>query len=180
MRSDVASCSSEADARGAARPDAVFAVFHAPIAYAEPLGCLVFDLARLDQLVRDQNPDYAEILAPLLELQVADVRGDFLSSVRAIIRSRIGAGALSRDSVCRALGLNSRTLAHRLESYGVSYSSLADEARLEAAQNLLLKEKPIAEIAAMLGFAEPSAFTRAFKAWSGATPARWRADRTPR
>jgi AraC-like DNA-binding protein len=35
----------------------------------------------------------------------------------------------------------------------------------------------IADISAALGFTEPSAFTRAFKAWSGATPARWRTAR---
>jgi len=43
-----------------------------------------------------------------------------------------------------------------------------------------MKDKSIAEVAAALGFAEPSAFTRAFKAWSGATPARWRAERVGR
>ena len=75
------------------------------------------------------------------------------------------------------MGLNARTLAHRLEGFGVSYSGLADEARYEAAQSLLRKAKPIAEIAATLGFAEQSAFTRAFKAWSGTTPARWRTSR---
>jgi len=56
-------------------------------------------------------------------------------------------------------------------------SGLAEEAKFEAAQSLLMKDRKIAEIAAALGFAEPSAFTRAFKAWSGATPARWRAER---
>ena len=151
--------------------------FEAPIDYAEPTGCLVFDAATLDAPVRDRNPDYAEILAPLLEEAAANAPGDFLSAVKLIIRSQIGAGALSRDSVCRALGLNARTLAHRLEAFGVTYSGLADEARYEAAQSLLRKDKPIAEIAAILGFAEQSAFTRAFKAWSGTTPARWRAAR---
>ena len=40
-----------------------------------------------------------------------------------------------------------------------------------------MKERRIADIAALLGFAEQSAFTRAFKAWSGVTPGRWRAER---
>jgi len=73
--------------------------------------------------------------------------------------------------------VKARPFAHRLETNGVTYSGLAEEAKFEAAQSLLRKDKPIAEIAAALGFAEPSAFTRAFKAWSGATPARWRAAR---
>ena len=76
--------------------------------------------------------------------------------------------------------MNARTLSHRLAAHGVTYSGLAGEARYDAAQSLLRREKPIAEIAAALGFAEQSAFTRAFKAWSGTTPARWRAERTMR
>ena len=151
--------------------------FGAPIDYSEPTGCLVFDAATLDAPVRDRNPDYAEILAPFSKRPPPTRRVDFLSAVKLIIRSQIGAGALSRDSVCRTLGLNARTFAHRLEARGVTYSGLADEARCEAAQSLLVKDKPIAEIAEILGFAEQSAFTRAFKAWSGTTPARWRAAR---
>ncbi len=151
--------------------------FEAPIDYSEPTGRLVFDAATLDAPVRDRNPEYAEILAPFLEEAAANAPGDFLSAVKIVIRSQIGLGALSRDSVCRALGISARTFAHRLEAFGVSYSGLADEARYEAAQNLLRKDKPIAEITTTLGFAEPSAFTRAFKAWSGTTPGRWRAER---
>jgi AraC-like DNA-binding protein len=93
------------------------------------------------------------------------------------IGARIGSGALTRDSVCRALGVDARTLAHRLEAFGVTFSGLADEVRFDAAQGLLLKDRRIAEIAADLSFAEPSAFIRAFKSWSRTTPARWRATR---
>jgi AraC-like DNA-binding protein len=151
--------------------------FAAPIDFAEPAGSLVFDAATLDEPVRDRNPEYAEVLAPLLKEAVVNAPGDFLSAVKGVIRSQIGAGALSRDRVCRALGLNARTLAHRLEAFGVTYSGLADEARYGAAQSLLKKDKKIAEIAVALGYAEQSAFTRAFKAWSGTTPARWRSAR---
>jgi AraC-like DNA-binding protein len=151
--------------------------FEAPVEFGTPSTVLVFDSATLDKPVRDRDPDAAEILAPLLREAAAVSHGDFLSSVRSVIRSQIGARALSRDSVCRALGLNARTFAHRLEAFGVTYSGLADEAKCEAAQSLLMKERRIADIAALLGFAEQSAFTRAFKAWSGTTPARWRAER---
>ncbi len=165
-------------ARKPPRDKAPFArFFAAPVDFAEPRSCLVFDAAVLDAPVCDSNPDYANILAPLLDEALANARGDFLSSVKAVIRSQIGAGALSRDRVCRTLGLNGRTLAHRLEPFGVTYSGLADEAKFEAARSLLRKDKTIAEVALALDFAETSAFTRAFKAWSGTTPARWRAER---
>ena len=151
--------------------------FEAPIEFGAPSTVLIFDSVALDNPVRDRDPEAAEILAPLLREAVANAPGDFVASVKSVIRARIRAGALSRDSVCLALGLNPRNFARRLESHGVTYSGLADEAKYEAAQGLLLKGKRIAEVAALVGFAEQSAFTRAFRAWSGTTPARWRAAR---
>jgi AraC-like DNA-binding protein len=158
-----------------------FAQFYkVPIEFGALTAGVIFDTAALDWPVRDRDPDYAKILAPLLVEAVANAEGDFVSAVKSLLRTRIGAGSLTRDSVCRALGLNTRTLAHRLEAFGVTFSGLADEVRFDAAQSLLLKDRRIGEIAAELGFAEPSAFIRAFKSWSGTTPARWRAARNGR
>ncbi len=151
--------------------------FEAPVEYAAPAASMIFDAATLDAAVRDRNPEFAAILAPLLEQATANAPGDFVTAVKSIMRGRIGAGPLTRDSVARALRLNPRSLARRLEAFGVTYSGLAEEIRYEAAQSLLAKETPIAQIVSTLGFAEPSAFTRAFKTWSGTTPARWRARR---
>jgi len=149
--------------------------FRAPIEFGALTAGVIFDAAALDWPVRDRDPDYSKILAPLLKDAVADAEGDFVAAVKSVLRTRIGAGSLTRDSVCRALGLNTRTLAHRLEAFGVTFSGLADEVRFDAAQSLLLKDRRVGEIATELGFADPGAFIRAFKTWSGTTPGRWRA-----
>jgi AraC-like DNA-binding protein len=147
------------------------------VEFGAKAGRLVFDAGVLDQPAHDRDPHVTGVLAPLLHEAAVEAQGDFLSTARAVIRTQLAAGALSRDSVCRALSLSPRTLVHRLEARGLTYSGLADEAKHEAAQRLLLKGQSIAETAARLGFADPSAFTRAFKAWSGTTPARWRSER---
>ena len=151
-------------------------LFGAPVEFGAASASIVFDAALIDAPVQGSNPDYAAILAPLYAEALADATADFVSSARALIRARIGAG-LSRESVARALGVSERTLVHRFEARGLTYSGLADEAKFEAAQSLLRKGETIAETAARLGFADQSAFTRAFKSWSGATPARWRTER---
>jgi len=151
--------------------------FEAPVEYGAKAGCLVFDAAILGQPVHDRDPHAADILAPLLREAAGNAQGDFVSTARALIRTQLAAGMLSRERVCRALSLSVRTFVHRLEARGLTYSGLADEAKYDAAQDLLRKGETIAETAARLGFADPSAFTRAFKGWSGATPARWRAER---
>ena len=152
--------------------------FEAPIEFGAQAGCLVFDAAILDRPVRDRDPHAADILAPLLREAAASAQSDFAWTTRALIRTQLAAGALSREAISRALGLSTRTLVSRLEALGLTYTGLADEAKFEAAQSWLIKGETIAETAARLGFADPSAFTRAFKAWSGATPARWRAERS--
>ncbi len=152
-------------------------LFEAPVTFGAATAVLVFGADELDQPVRGRNPQYAEILAPLHAKALADASCDFVTAVRSAIRTQLAAGGLSRDSVCRALSLSARTLAHRLEARGFSYIRLADEAKYEAAQAYLRRGETIAETAARLGFADQSAFTRAFKGWSGTTPARWRADR---
>jgi AraC-like DNA-binding protein len=151
--------------------------FQAKVEFGGKAGRLVFDAGVLDQPTHDRDPHVTGVLAPLLQEAADEAQGDFLSTARAVIRTQLAAGALSRDSVCRALSLSPRTLVHRLEARGLTYSGLADEAKFEAAQSLLRKGHSIAETAARLGFADPSAFTRAFKAWSGTTPARWRSAR---
>ena len=151
--------------------------FEAPVEFGARAACLVFDATILDQPAHSHDPHAVDILAPLLREAAGNAQGDFVSTARAVIRTQLAAGDLSREKVCRALGLSTRTLVHRLEALGLTYTGLADEAKYEAAQGWLRKGETIAETAARLGFADSSAFTRAFKTWSGATPAKWRAAR---
>jgi AraC-like DNA-binding protein len=151
--------------------------FGAPLFFDQPRTCIEFDADALDLPAKGHNPAYAEILAPLLEQAIRATTPDFLSAVRSIIRTELAAGSLSRDRICKALRLTARTLSNRLEANGVTYSKLADEARFEVARDLLLRGRSIADVATSLGFTEQSAFTRAFKTWAGAPPARWLASR---
>ena len=71
--------------------------------------------------------------------------------------------------------MHSSTLARRLKPYGVGFRELVDECRYEVAREMLANSGlDVSHIAAMLDYADASAFTRAFKRWSGMTPARWR------
>jgi len=76
----------------------------------------------------------------------------------------------------RRLGLSVSTLRRRLDEEGTSYQGLKDECRRTAAiRYLAATELTFADIAALLGFDEPSAFFRAFRRWTGTTPSRYRA-----
>ncbi|MFT3923930.1 MAG: AraC family transcriptional regulator [Myxococcales bacterium] len=77
----------------------------------------------------------------------------------------------------KLLGMSSRRLRRRLVSEGKTLSGLLEEARLERARYLLLEtDVTIKSIADRLGYSEPSAFHRAFKRWTGQTPAAYKRD----
>lgn len=77
--------------------------------------------------------------------------------------------------VARELLLSPRTLHRRLADEGSSFQAIKDGLRRDMAINLLDKTpQPLARIAADLGFADPSAFYRAFVGWTGMAPAHYR------
>lgn len=78
-------------------------------------------------------------------------------------------------AVASALHLSPRTLHRRLEDEGSSFQAIKDALRRDLAINRLAKtQQPLARIATDLGFADPSAFYRAFVSWTGMAPAHYR------
>ncbi len=68
--------------------------------------------------------------------------------------------------------MSNRTLRRRLREEATSYREVLDEVRTGLACHYLEKEKRgIDEVASLLGFSDPSAFTKAFRRWTGRTPA---------
>ena len=97
--------------------------------------------------------------------------------------ARLAAGApdlsdLVPERVARELGVATRTLQRRLRAEGTNFSAVIDaERRRRALRAVADDAKPLKEIAHEIGFSEPSAFHRAFKRWTGVSPARYREAR---
>jgi AraC-like DNA-binding protein len=71
--------------------------------------------------------------------------------------------------------MHGRTLNRRLKARGTTFQSLVDEVRYEIARQLLEHtHMSMSQIAATFDYTDASAFTRAFRRWSGTTPAAWR------
>ncbi|HET7729956.1 MAG TPA: AraC family transcriptional regulator [Usitatibacter sp.] len=86
--------------------------------------------------------------------------------------------AHSLEDIAARLNMSSRTLHRRLHEEGTSFRAVRDGLRREVALDRLQKTtRSVADIAAELGFSEPSAFFRAFHGWTGQAPSTYRKQR---
>lgn len=96
--------------------------------------------------------------------------------LRRYLRSELSAGRVSLESAARYFGLHSRAFRRQLQSEGSSFRRIRDEVQFDAACQMLRYTRTAAcEVASTLGFADASAFTRAFARQAGVSPSRWRA-----
>lgn len=119
-------------------------------------------------------------LLDILKRHAEDVLGRRLGGdnirhmVRSLIASRLQSGKISIDDTARELGMSSRTLARRLHADGVTYRDLLNDLRRQLALRYLNDGfHSYAQIAYLLGFADVSAFSHAFKRWTGSPPSRY-------
>jgi AraC-like DNA-binding protein len=79
------------------------------------------------------------------------------------------------ETIARRFDMSVRSLRRRLEEEGVSFAGLLDDVRATVAKRMLDEpRRSIYETAYAMGFSDPSAFHRAFKRWTGMTPAQYR------
>ena len=106
-------------------------------------------------------------------------RGGNVSQLRARVENAISSllphGRVVVDDAARSLGMSKRTLARRLSDEGLSFTEVLQQLRRDLAVRYLDDPKlHISKIAWLLGFNEVSAFTHAFKRWTGRTPSQMR------
>lgn len=81
----------------------------------------------------------------------------------------------SGDHVAQQLTMHRRTLNRRLKAQGTTFQEVLDGVRWEISRQLLGNTRvSLQEVAAATGYADTSTFVRAFRRWSGTTPAKWR------
>ncbi|CAH0351438.1 AraC family transcriptional regulator [Aquabacterium sp. CECT 9606] len=93
----------------------------------------------------------------------------------AVLKEMLPSGEPRQEDVTRRLGTTLRTLQRRLADQGTSYRDVLNQTRHQLALDYLTSARySVGEISFLLGFSEVSAFTRAFKRWTGSSPSTWR------
>ena len=153
--------------------------FRAPVRFDADQTVLVFPASVLAQKL--ERADAALLRVASAEVRALDARADvdLPQRLRRVLRALLTSGRGSRDEVARLVAMHRRTLNRRLAAHGTTFHVLAAEVRYEIARQLLRDTRmPLAQIAATFDYADASAFTRAFRRWSGIAPSAWRAANT--
>jgi AraC-like DNA-binding protein len=98
-------------------------------------------------------------------------RTSFVHDVENAIAVLMPHGRAQAGDVARKLGIGQRTLARRLASEGLTFSGVLQGLRHDlATRHLMDKDLSISKIAWLLGYQDVSAFTNAFRRWTGTAP----------
>ncbi len=91
------------------------------------------------------------------------------------VSNMLRGGTPDMRTISRLLGMSQRTLRRRLEEYNLSFRDIVGNTRMRMAMEYLRETRlPITEVAFLLGYASPSAFTHAFQRWTGDNPYTYR------
>lgn len=144
------------------------------------LTCFTADLDRPNPQADAEMARYARGFLDALARRGADA---VVQDVRKSIYLLLPMGRASAEQVAAGLGLHVRTLQRRLEEHGTAFSTLLDEVRGELARRYVEgTAHPLGRVAGLLGYSNPSAFTRWFIGRFRTTPSQLRAQavRRPR
>ena len=148
-------------------------VFRAPIRFRSPHDGLVLDAALLNLPIESRDPLLCELLERQVEHVIATLPEPrrFTRAVQDALETAIVDGNPAANRIAARLGVHAKTLARRLRSEGTSHRRLLESVRRELAERYLtVSDKTVSEVAFLLGYADPSAFHKAFRRWTGTAP----------
>jgi AraC-like DNA-binding protein len=121
------------------------------------------------------NPRMLAALVPYLKENLPEEDDTFLARIRTLLAARIRGRKVTVQAVGKELGMSDRALQRALQQSGTSFRELLDVVRNEQAQRYLARASfSDGEVAFLLGFEDPSSFSRAFRAWNGVSPTEFR------
>jgi len=110
-----------------------------------------------------------------LDSMLAECGESVAANVRRLVACMLPQGKCSADEVARQLGIDRRTVHRKLRLTGQSYQTILHEVRTNFAVRYIANvERPLSEVAALLGFTSLSAFSRWFAMRFGCSVSEWR------
>jgi AraC-like DNA-binding protein len=150
-------------------------MFNAKVVFDADENVIVFDSHWLDKALPGADALRFEASLAQLTAVESDLHLDLVEQIRAVLRPMIVSQRCSVDRVAGLLSMHPRTLNRRLKDRGTTLRALMGQVRYELAMHLLAESKlTLIKVSTLLGYSDPSVFSRAFYRWSGSSPSAWR------
>ena len=152
--------------------------FHCPIDFHQDFNGIVLAPCDLDKRLPRSSPVLKRQIERLLaSINVAPTE-TYSHRVTQVIAMALPRGEASADVVANYLGTDRRTLNRRLSRSGLNYSQALNAVRKSLAEQYMLgSERPLTDIAGLVGFESLSTFSRWFSEHFAQAPAAWRKTR---
>jgi AraC-like DNA-binding protein len=155
-------------------------VFGTLVRFGQALDCVAFSRREMDTRIPAADPSLLALFEGHARVQLADLErlGGASGRVARLIAARLAGSVPAMDDIASSLAMSGRQLQRTLREEGTTYQALLDQVRRDRAlAQLRLPGTTATEVALLLGFSEASAFTRAFRRWTGETPGAYAAKR---
>lgn len=152
-------------------------LFQTEIQFGTEAWELAVDADTLALPMREADAELQSVLCYLMgQVSPLPAQEQFLTTVRqAMLELISNAKEPTLELIATALKIAPRVLQRRLQERGTSYQAELDRTRSELARNYLRDgQQSVPDIALLLGYSDARAFHRAFKRWTGLTPAQFR------
>lgn len=153
-------------------------VFGARVRFAQPDDAVVYDNATLQIPFVSADPALLAVFEGNATRTLDDLaaRGGVSGRVLRVLSARLKGAVPALAEVASELAMSERAVQRSLTDEQTSYRQLVDDVRKELAiEHLSRPGTSATDVAFLLGFSEPSAFTRAFRRWTGTPPTAFRA-----
>lgn len=146
--------------------------FGCPVLFEQPYSAFSFPASTLSMPIEKSDKALLDILQQQAEqaLNSMPATDIFLQQAQRKLIELCQLGEPTLTQLARQLHLSTRTLQRRLRQQEVSFQQVLDEVRQQLCTQYLHQHVPLSDIAQLLGYSDQSAFTRAYKRWTGSTP----------
>ncbi len=159
-----------------ARAEHYQAVYGCPVRLGMPESSFRFDASQLERVSPAAEPKLLLMHEVVAKQYLGDLeRRELIYQVERELGGLLEERTASVESVAAKLGKSPRMLRSDLQQIGTNFNDVMGAYRERLSRRLLSRTPlPLDQIIYLTGFSEPSAFTRAFKRWTGETPTDYR------
>lgn len=154
-------------------------LFGCPVLFGQEVNALAFEARILNAPIsQESNTHTTQVIREYIRRLEQQTPCDLTGQVKMLIQQLLSTNNCQLATIAEMLQVSQRSLQRHLSNNGTSFSNLVEETRIEKAQKYLLESNiSMSQLADLLGYTEPSNFSRAFKRRVGLAPLVWQKSR---